>query len=165
MPSEPCSPHLTPQSLVEHTLAQAAIEVFSAIPEPDNAFYGARILHTSRGLIRVREGKVTPTKPGVFVAVWRSLDSGETGPFPHDDGVEFLLVTAQTGAREETSMGARNGAFLLPTWALVTRKIVSVAGAGGKRGFRLYPPWLTGLNSQASRTQRWQTEFFKDISG
>lgn len=147
---------LAVQPLVARALADRSIEVLSVAPEPDNASYGAQILATSAGTIRIRAGNVTPTKAGVFIAVWRRLESGQTGPFTHSDGVDFLLVTAQENERA--------GAFLIPTATLATRSIVSVAGKGGKRGFRLYPPWLTELNPQASRSQRWQAEFFQTLS-
>lgn len=148
------------EKLVEQYLAERTIEVFSAVPEPENAAYGAQLLHTSMGMIRVRQGKTTPTKPGVFIAHWRRLQSGETGPFAHDDGSDFLLVTAQ----ENTPGGTLTGIFLIPTAALATHRIVSIAGLGGKRGFRLYPSWLTALNPQATRSQAWQGEFFHVIT-
>ncbi|MGY3680473.1 hypothetical protein ACVWXU_004096 [Streptomyces sp. TE33382] len=36
---------------------------------------------------------------------------------------------------------------------LCERDIMSRNGAGGKRGFRVYPPWATTTNRQAGRTQ------------
>lgn len=38
--------------------------------------------------------------------------------------------------------------------------MVSDDGAGGKRGFRVYPPWVTTTNGQAARTQTWQLDHF-----
>ena len=42
--------------------------------------------------------------------------------------------------------------------------ITSVAGAGGKRGFRVYPPWSPTDNAQAIRTQKWQGAYFLDTA-
>lgn len=148
-------PHrISPQeNLTDQILQECGIEVFSALPERENRAYGAQILDTSVGMIRVREGRATPTKPGVFVAVWHRMDSGETGPLPNNDGVDYLLVTAQRGELI--------GSFLIPTQALMEHGIISVEGRGGKRGFRLYPTWLTAHNPQASRTQAWQAPYFQ----
>jgi hypothetical protein len=33
----------------------------------------------------------------------------------------------------------------------------------GKRGFRVYPSWCTGLNDQAAATQRAQTRAFQEF--
>lgn len=141
---------LVPSSLA---LASRGISVTSRSAESDNTAYGAEILQTSVGTIRARTGRITPTKPGVFVAEWRRLESGQTGPLGHDDGVDYLLVTALDGTH--------TGSFLIPTQALAKHQIVSVEGRGGKRGFRLYPSWLTGLNPQAARSQAWQAHYFQ----
>lgn len=103
-------------------------------------------------LIRVRVGKLTPTKVGLFVAVWRRAADGSTEPFPADDAVGTLVVTAREGDQ--------SGHFAFPASALVEHGIVSVDGVGGKRGFRVYPPWSATANRQAKLTQQWQCGFF-----
>lgn len=130
------------------------ITINSAAVEVDNDAYGGELLETSRGAMRLRTGKVTPTKPGFFVTVWRRAEGGKTEPFPSDSGVNFLVITVQD------QQGS--GMFIFPTTALVIHGIVSVNGNGGKRGFRLYPPWLLNLNPTAARSQKWQTKFFVD---
>ncbi|WP_342778286.1 MepB family protein [Streptomyces botrytidirepellens] len=52
-----------------------------------------------------------------------------------------------------------------PRDVLCEHGIVSRGGSGGKRGFRVYPPWVTTTNRQASRTQAWQTKYFLDFTG
>ena len=52
------------------------------------------------------------------------------------------------------------GHFAFPTSALVKHGIVSVKGSGGKRGFRVYPPWSEVSNRQAIKTQHWQCSYF-----
>lgn len=103
--------------------------------------------------IRFRVGKLTPpTKVGLFVAVWRRAQNGSTEPFPAEDGIGLLVVTV----REGSNMGH----FAFPTSALVQHGIVSAKGVGGKRGFRVYPPWSEVSNRQAIRTQQWQCDYF-----
>ena len=127
------------------------------VPEAENREYGAAIAVLGCRSGRFRVGKVTPMKAGVFIAVWRRADDGATEPFPADDGVNVLVVTARDGRRF--------GQFVFPKAALVQYGIVSVAGQGGKRGFRLYPPWSVTTSPQAQRSQRWQSEYFLDLAG
>lgn len=127
------------------------------LPEAENREYGAAVASVGRRSGRFRAGKVTPSKVGVFVAVWQRGGDGVSEPFPADDGVSVLVVTAREGDRF--------GQFVLPTAALVEHGIVSMNGRGGKRGFRLYPPWSVPANPQARRSQRWQSEFFLDLTG
>lgn len=124
------------------------------VPEADNQEYGAAVASRGQELIRFRVGKLTPTKVGLFVAVWRRAQDGSTEPFPADDGIRLLVVTA----REGSNMGH----FSFPTSALIQHGIVSVKGVGGKRGFRVYPPWSEVTSGQALRTQQWQCAFFTD---
>ncbi|NWL32925.1 MepB family protein [Paenarthrobacter nitroguajacolicus] len=122
------------------------------VPEADNQEYGAAVASLGPERIRFRVGKLTPTKVGLFVAVWRRAQDGSTEPFPVEDGIGRLVVTVREGGNM--------GHFAFPTSALIQHGIVSVKGVGGKRGFRVYPPWSEVTNRQAIRTQQWQCEYF-----
>ena len=108
---------------------------------------------------RVRTARITPTKPGAFVAVWTRTSEGVTAPFSGDEhefnGCAGLLVFV--------SEDEHFGAFTFTTASLVELGINSSQRSAGKRGFRLYPPWSTSLNPQATRTQRIQAPFFERI--
>lgn len=121
--------------------------------EPDNAEYGAAISDAAG--LRFRVGKVTPRKVGMFVTVWRRATNGSTEPLPDADRVRSLIVTAREGDRF--------GFFAFPRSALRQHGITSVDGAGGKRGFRVYPPWSATANPQAKRSQAWQAEYFLEL--
>lgn len=123
--------------------------------EVDNAEYGAAISGVGPATVRFRVGKLTPTKVGLFVTVWQRAADGSTAPFPAEDAVDVLVVSAREGSRF--------GVFAFPKAALVANGIVSVGGAGGKRGFRVYPPWSATENPQAKRSQRWQCAYFLEI--
>lgn len=125
--------------------------------EPDNAEYGAVVCGVGESTMRFRVGKVTPTKVGLFVSVWRRAADGSTEPFPAESDVDALVVVAREGDR--------CGAFVFPIEVLATRGVVSVRGVGGKRGFRVYPPWSVTGNPQAGRSQSWQCDWFLDMSG
>ncbi|WP_330231719.1 MepB family protein [Nocardia sp. NBC_00508] len=120
-----------------------------------NAEYGAFFSRVGRGSVRYRVGKLTPAKVGLFVTVWRRAADGSTEPFAAEDGDDLLVITAREGLRF--------GQFVFPRTALVEHGIVSLAGRGGKRGFRVYPPWSATQNSQAMRSQKWQCDYFLDL--
>ena len=44
------------------------------------------------------------------------------------------------------------------------KSILSKPGKEGKRGFRVYPDWDKVENKQAEKTQKWQLEFFLELS-
>ncbi|MDR6986985.1 hypothetical protein J2Y66_001455 [Paenarthrobacter nitroguajacolicus] len=133
-------------------LSQPSGSPSTPVPEADNHEYGAAVARLGRKQIRFRVGKPTPTKVGLFIAVWRRAQDGSTEPFPAEDGADLLVVTVREGT------GA--GYFAFPLSALVEHGIVSVNGSGGKRGFRVYPPWSKVSNRQAIRTQQWQCSYF-----
>ncbi|MFG1773358.1 MepB family protein [Nocardia salmonicida] len=136
-------------------ISALGLPVSAAVPEVDNAAYGAVVSSVGRGSVRFRVGKQTPTKVGLFVSVWRRAKDGSTEPFADEDGVDLLVITARTGSR--------SGQFVFPASALVEHGIVSVAGRGGKRGFRVYPPWSPAANAQARQSQKWQCDYFLDL--
>ena len=124
----------------------------SPVVEADNAEYGAVLCRSDAGPVRLRVAKVTPTKVGLFVTVWERADDGSTRPFPSDDGVDLLVVVVRQGEHA--------GRFAFSKTALVEHGVVSVDGIGGKRGFRVYPPWSQTSSPQARRTQEWQGRHF-----
>ncbi|GAA3271584.1 MepB family protein [Paenarthrobacter aurescens] len=124
------------------------------VPEAENHDYGAAVARNGQQLLRFRVAKVTPTKVGLFVAVWRRAEDGTTEPFPAGDDADLLVIAVREGTR--------TGHFAFPTTALVKHGIVSVDGTGGKRGFRVYPPWAEVSSRQAARTRQWQGAYFTE---
>ena len=156
--------------VVRGFFAPLGLEAASVGPEPDNVEYGAALVQTtSQGagrpgpLVRVRQGKITPTKVGLFVTHWRRTDDGTTGPYDHQDTADALLVTATEPADQTTGAHPAQGVFVLDRETLLARGILTRAGAAGKRGFRVYPPWSRTAPGQATRTQRWQLERFVEL--
>ncbi|MFJ9419333.1 MepB family protein [Streptomyces sp. NPDC101227] len=126
-------------------------------PEAESAEYGAYAFTLDGLSVRFRAAKITPTKIGQFVTVWQRSASGPIRPFDSADPVDLFVIS--------TRDGGHFGQFVFSRDALRERGIVSRDGAGGKRAFRVYPPWVTTVNRQARTTQRWQLEHFLGISG
>ena len=122
------------------------------VPEPESAEYAACGFTLDGRSVRFRVAKTTPTKAGQFVTVWQRSEAGPIRPFDTDDGVELFVISS----RDDDGFGQ----FVFPREVLCERGIVSRNGRGGKRGFRVYPPWVSTTSRQAGSTQAWQVKYF-----
>lgn len=122
-------------------------------PEEQNGDYEAGVVALGSEIWRIRTARVTPKKPGAFVAVWKRNSDGETCPFESDEHIEGLLVFV----REDEQFGV----FQFSSAQLANLGISRSDTRDGKRGFRVYPSWSTGLNRQATLTQKLQSSAFR----
>lgn len=107
--------------------------------------------------IKFRKAKITPTKVGQFVTLWkRNPISKETEPFTSEDPSDFYLILTETSENF--------GFFLFNKDILIKNQILSTDFKDGKRGFRVYANWDIPQNKQAVKTQNWQTQFFIDFA-
>ncbi|WP_435282950.1 MepB family protein [Streptomyces koelreuteriae] len=125
------------------------------VPEPESAEYAACAFTLDGRSVRFRVAKTTPTKVGQFVTVWQRSVEGPIRPFDTDDGVDLFVI----GSRDDDGFGQ----FVFPSEVLCERGIVSRDGSSGKRGFRVYPPWVATTSRQARSTQAWQANHFFDL--
>ncbi|MET9466458.1 MepB family protein [Streptomyces sp. NPDC006544] len=120
--------------------------------EAESAEYAAHAFTLDGRAVRFRAAKTTPAKAGQFVTVWKRSPDGPIQPYDAADPVDLFVIAARDGDHV--------GQFVFPQDALRRHGIVSVEGVGGKRGFRVYPPWVTTTSRQAARTQAWQLDHF-----
>ncbi|MYR04003.1 MULTISPECIES: MepB family protein [unclassified Streptomyces] len=125
------------------------------VPEPESAEYAACAFTVDDRSVRFRVGRTTPTKVGQFVTVWQRSEAGPIRPFDAGDAVDLFVISSRDGDGF--------GQFVFPREVLCERGIVSRDGVGGKRGFRVYPPWVTTTSRQARGTQAWQVRYFFDL--
>ena len=102
-----------------------------------------------------RLSKITPTKIGQFVTIWKRNDKGITAPFDVSDNFDFIVITSKSGENF--------GQFVFPKSVLFEKGIISNNNTSGKRGIRVYPPWDIPNSKQAEKTQLWQTKYFYSI--
>ncbi|MCA0155259.1 MepB family protein [Tsukamurella sp. M9C] len=140
---------------LEHVAAAKGARLRAVTAETQGSDYEACTADIDGALWRVRTARITPTKPGAFVAVWRRGPDGETEPFDAGDPTAGLLVLVPDGPRF--------GAFAFPGEVLCALGVYSSSSSAGKRGFRLYPAWSTGLNPQAERTRAAQAPYFEQV--
>ena len=105
--------------------------------------------------IEHRVSKITPTKNGQFVTIWKRNQDGITEPFDINDEINFIIITARSGDNL--------GQFIFPKSVLANKGIITQNGKSGKRGIRVYPPWDIAENKQAKKTQSWQIQYFLSI--
>ncbi|KJY26132.1 MepB family protein [Streptomyces sp. NRRL S-495] len=122
------------------------------VPEAESAEYAAYGFTLDGLAVRFRAARTTPTKAGQFVTVWKRSPAGPIQPFDATDPVDLFVIST----RDDHHFGQ----FVFPKDALRRHGVVSANGSGGKRAFRIYPPWVTPPNRQAGSTQAWQLGFF-----
>jgi hypothetical protein len=123
--------------------------------EDESQEYGACKYKLNGNTIRFRVSKITPTKTGQFVTIWKRNSNGVTESFDSADEIDFIVITARNGYHF--------GQFIFPKSILIDKGIMSKNGKGGKRGIRVYAPWDEVTSKQAERTQQWQTKYFVSI--
>ncbi|MHA3722426.1 MepB family protein [Leucobacter sp. HY1910] len=124
-------------------------------PEEQGSDYEAGLAHIGPERWRLRTARVTPVKPGGFVAVWRRGERGDTEPFPSAEPVAGLLVFL--------AEGDRRGRFRFTAEHLARLGVSSAPGRPGKRGFRVYPAWCVGLNQTARKALLAQAEAWQEF--
>ena len=123
--------------------------------EAESQEYGACEFKLNGLSVKFRVAKVTPTKIGHFVTLWKRNANKVTQPYDISDPIDLFVISA----RKDNYFGH----FVFPKSVLCEHDIVSVKGQGGKRGIRVYPPWDKTTSRQAQKTQAWQINYFIEI--
>ena len=135
----------TPSGLIYHHLTQ----------EAESEEYGASIIEINNRTVKFRVGKITPTKSGLFVTLWKRIGNGSIQPYDVADPFDFFVISVRNDERF--------GQFVFPKSILFEKGIISNEGKGGKRAMRIYPPWNKERSHQAKKTQEWQVFYYFDI--
>jgi len=131
-------------------------EIVSPQPENESADYDAYRFYLNQKRICYRTAKITPTKTGQFVTLWKRNHNGIIEPFDASDPIDFVIISV----RKNDLFGQ----FIFPKSILLEKGIFSTATKEGKRATRVYPPWDATTSKQAQKTQQWQLDFFYKIS-
>lgn len=119
--------------------------------EAESSEYGACTFILNNLNILFRTAKITPTKTGQFVTLWKRINQGPIQPFDSTDSIDLFIVST----RKDNHFGL----FVFPKSILISKEIVSDKKEG-KRAIRVYPPWDITTNKQAQKTQKWQLDYF-----
>ena len=125
------------------------------VKEAESQEYGACVFEINGRRIKFRVGKITPTKTGQFVTLWKRVGMGPIQPHDSADPIDLFVVSV----RNATHFGQ----FVFPKALLCEKGIVSKNEREGKRAMRVYPPWDKAVSQQAKKTQAWQLIYFFEI--
>ena len=117
--------------------------------------YGACSFELNGKTIQHRVSKITSTKTGQFVTIWKRNKDGITEPFSDLDDLDFIIITSKSNDNF--------GQFIFPKSVLADKGIITRNNKDGKRGIRVYPTWDIAINKQAEKTQLWHTKYFLTI--
>ncbi len=149
-------------------------------PVPESSKYEALVFSLDDKNIVYRKGKVTPDRPGAFLAVWQRPPSDNydgNKPIPlKSDALDYLFIFVEKHCSAITNEALVNnqkhGMFIFPVSLLIENGIVSSTKNKGKTGFRVFPPWsdnrgIAGtkvFSDSGKKTQRWQLPYFIEIN-
>ena len=132
------------------------IELSNVESESESQEYFAHNFQLNTHKVKFRIAKITPTKTGQFVTIWKRNQDKITVPFDVSDDYAFYIIAT----RKENNFGV----FIFPKTILYQKEILSDKVKDGKRAIRVYPPWDKTTNKQAQKTQDWQTKYFLNLS-
>jgi hypothetical protein len=130
-------------------------EYTTPLKESESAEYSACLFKLNGQTIKYRNAKITPTKIGQFVTLWKRKGDGPIQPFDSSDPIDLFIINVRKGNHL--------GQFIFPKSVLIAQGILSTKKKEGKRAMRVYPPWDITTSKQAQKTQQWQLEYFLDI--
>ncbi|OHT44354.1 MepB family protein [Flavobacterium tructae] len=125
-------------------------------PEAESNEYDAYRFRLNQKNICYRKAKITPTKTGQFVTLWKRNTTGIIEPFDFTDAIDFVIVSVR---KNELF-----GQFVFPKPILLEKGIFTTSKKEGKRATRVYPPWDETTSKQAQKTQQWQLNYFYFIT-
>ncbi|WDF58875.1 MepB family protein [Flavobacterium sp. KACC 22758] len=125
-------------------------------PEKESQEYDAFDFKIGESQIKFRSAKITPTKTGQFVTLWKRNINGIIEPFDYKDDIDFVIVSVQ----KEDLLGQ----FIFPKEILLKKGVFTSETKEGIRATRVYPPWDETTSKQAQKTQKWQLDYFLSVS-
>lgn len=131
---------------------KAELQPASLQKETESEEYSAYRFVLNHKNICYREAKITPTKTGQFVTLWKRNQRGTIEPFDYSDDIDFVIVNV----RKDQNWGQ----FIFPKKTLLEKGIFSTQNKEGIRATRVYPPWDETTSKQAQKTQKWQLDYF-----
>lgn len=140
-----------------HIYTTCNLTVFNFKKEAESQEYKACTFTLNGKHIVCREAKITPKKTGQFVTFWKRNIQGTIEPFSENDSFDFFVVHLQ--------MENQSGQFVFPKAVLHKKGILSTKRKKGKLAFRVYPIWDNPTSKQATKTQRWQLNYFYKVEG
>ena len=127
----------------------------SIVNQSESKDYSACIFRLNNKTVLFRTAKITPTKIGQFVTLWKRVGNSPIMPYDASDPFDLVIFSVRHGKHV--------GHFVFPKDVLVQKGFVSHNGKGGKRAMRVYSPWDMPDNQQGKKSQAWQILYFVEV--
>lgn len=138
-------------------MKQSTFATYTVLKEEiQNEEYEGLLIESNEGVLRSRLAKKTPKKKGYFVAFWEKDAHNKNQAFHVDDEPQHYLIFVDDEGKK--------GMFVFPIARLEKQGILRNDVQKGKMAIRVYPSWETELNPTATKTQKWQNEYFYDLN-
>ncbi|MNT01814.1 MepB protein [compost metagenome] len=105
---------------------KCGLEITQIQKQEESSEYEAHTFKVNNKKIVFRAAKITPTKVGQFVTLWKRIENGPIQPHNSADDIVFFIVSVCSYERF--------GQFVFPKHVLVEKDIVAKDNIGGKRG-------------------------------
>ncbi|MBK0368213.1 MepB family protein [Flavobacterium agrisoli] len=148
-------PHEIILALQKQFACSDSFDYQQLVIETESKEYHACRFYLKKHLIVFRKAKITPTKIGQFVTLYKRNSDKKIAPFTISDAIDYVVIWVSNEFQE--------GYFKFSKSILVEKGIFSTANREGKRAFRIYPPWDIAKNKQAVSSQKWQLNYFFEI--
>lgn len=143
------------QQFEEQILKRLNLSISNLEKDAECEEYIGSNFNANQFLIKFRKAKITPKKVGQFVTLWKRNTDNQTEPFNENDRFNYYIIA--------TEENFKLGFYIFSKTILIEKNILSTNNKEGKRGFRIYPNWVTPTNKQAEKTQSWQQNYFVEI--
>ncbi|WP_207694579.1 hypothetical protein DOK67_0000355 [Enterococcus sp. DIV0212c] len=124
--------------------------------ETQNSDYEGATFSIGSQSFRSRRAKITPKKLGYFVVFWEKDKANKNKPYDLASAPDKLIITIFDQEKV--------GQFIFPKAILAKNNILISETSSGKMALRVYPDWVSGLNKNASTTQKWQQPYFINLT-
>lgn len=128
------------------------LKIRNLIIEKESQDYCAAQFELNNSKIIFRKSKITPTKIGQFVTLWKRINKKPIQPFSSTDNIDLVIINCETPNHF--------GQFIFSKTVLEQKGYLQSQSKKGKLGFRVYPSWDKTENKQAQQTQNWQINYF-----
>src|SRR3990167_8399426 len=89
--------HPNPQLIFDTVFSSRNLPCNNIVLDGESGEYGAASLKPNGHSVLFRVSKITPTKTGQFVTLWKRMNNGPIQPFDGDDSINFVIIHVADG--------------------------------------------------------------------
>lgn len=121
-----------------------------------NSDYEGFTFEINKTSFKSRLARKTQKKKGYFVSFWCKNEHNENIPLDYTTIENKLIINIIDDGKL--------GQFIFPKDILKDKNIVKSDKSEGKMAMRVYPSWISDLNTTAKSAQSWQVKYFVNLT-